>query len=139
MLVNISLFLLHMKRAIILFLVVFYFLLSMKLTATIHYCCGKIHTITLLGFEEHDACCGGKVMKKNCCKDVQVSLKKTTDNQRVQAVSFVFSQFIDLPQSIHQEFSTDNQLVPSIIKPTVKEPPPEGFPSVFLKNCVFII
>ena len=128
-----------MKKALILFLVVFYFFLSMKLTANIHYCCGKIHTITLVGFEEHDACCGSKVMKKNCCKDVQVSLKKTTDDQRTQSIAYTFVHFSDFPQTFPQEISTEKLLVPSIIKPTVTEPPPEVFPSIFLKNCVFII
>ncbi len=128
-----------MKKALILFLVVFYFLLSMKLTANIHYCCGKIHTITLIGFEEHKACCGGKVMKKNCCKDVQVTLKKTTDDQQTEPIAFAFAQLIDLPQLIDHEIRTEKLLIPTSIKPTAKEPPPDSFPPIFIKNCVFII
>jgi hypothetical protein len=75
----------------------------------LHYCGGKIKTVTFVGFQEQKSCCKGKAMKKGCCKDVKLALKKTSEDQK-QAIATPFFA-----------------------------PPPQAFPPVFIKNCVFII
>lgn len=120
-------------------LVAFYFLISIRLTVNLHYCGGKIKTFTFVGFEEQKSCCKGKAMKKGCCKDVKFALKKASEDQKYSAVSPFFAQTIGLPAHPVVAINEVEHFVPLAILPRVHAPPPQAFPPVFIKNCVFII
>lgn len=129
-----------MKTILVYSLAVFYLLISVRLTANVHYCGGKIQKISLLGFSTHKSCCAGKPMKKGCCKDVQVCLKKTSvDQQTSFAIAFISPAIVT--ESFHGlAIEQDYELyVPKSIKPSVNAPPPELKVPIHLKNCVFII
>lgn len=130
-----------MKTVLVYSLAVFYFVISIGLTANVHYCGGKIKTVSLLGFGEQKSCCEGKPMKKGCCKDVRVCFKKSSlDQQTSSAILFVSSAIVTEPSQIFIGESDCELYVPKHIKPSVHAPPPEQLKvPIHLKNCVFII
>lgn len=128
------------KTILVYSLAVFYLLISVRLTANVHYCGGKIKKVSIIGFSTHKSCCAGKPMKKGCCKDVQVCFKKTSEDQKPSSAIVFFSSII-----VTEPFETfvieqNHELyVPKHIKPSVHAPPPELKVPIHLKNCVFII
>lgn len=120
-------------------LVAFYFLISIRLTINLHYCGGKIKTFTFVGFEQQKSCCKGKAMKKGCCKDVKIALKKASEDQKYPVASLFLDHTIELPTDPVVQVNEVEHFVPLAILPRVNAPPPQAFPPVFIKNCVFII
>jgi hypothetical protein len=120
-------------------LVTFYFLISIRLTVNLHYCGGKIKTVTFVGFQEQKSCCKGKAMKKGCCKDVKLALKKASEDQKQAIAAPFFAHTIEFPVHSIIEVRSSEHFVPLAILPRVHAPPPQAFPPVFIKNCVFII
>lgn len=129
-----------MKTILVYSLAVFYFLISVRLTANFHYCGGKFQNISLVGFSTQKSCCAGKPMKKGCCSDVQVCLKKSSEDQQPSSAIVFFSSAIVTEPSFNFVIKEDHEpYVPKNIKPSVHAPPPKlGIP-IHLKNCVFII
>jgi len=128
------------KTILVYSLAVFYFLISVRLTANIHYCGGKIKTVSLVGFSTQKSCCGGKPMKKGCCEDVQVCFKKTSvDQQTSFAIAFLSPVIVTDPFYAFILEKDRELYVPKHIKPSVHAPPPELKVPIHLKNCVFII
>jgi len=128
------------KTILVYSLAVFYLLISVRLTANIHYCGGKIKTVSLVGFSTQKSCCAGKPMKKGCCKDVQVCFKKTSEDQKPSSAIVFFSSVIVTEPFDVFVIERDYELyVPKHIKPSVHAPPPELKVPIHLKNCVFII
>ncbi len=128
------------KTILVYSLVVFYFLISVRLTANIHYCGGKVQHVSIIGFSTHKSCCAGKPMKKGCCEDVQLCFKKNSvDHQTSSAVLFFA---VVLPAEPLNTFvlEQDHEIyVPKKINPSVNAPPPELKIPTHLKHCVFII
>jgi hypothetical protein len=121
-------------------LVLFYFLISIRLTANVHYCGGKIRAVSVVGFSKQQSCCEGKPMKRNCCKNVKVCLKQNGEDQRVSSVAFLIAPVVIPPVTRFAELHpVAESYVPQTILPSVHAPPPEAFPPVYLKNCVFLI
>jgi hypothetical protein len=128
------------KTILVYSLAVFYLLISVRLTANIHYCGGKIQKVSFVGFSAHKSCCAGKPMKKGCCKDVQVCFKKTSEDQKPPSAIVFFSSVIVTEHYCGFAIEQDHELyVPKNIKPSVNAPPPELKVPIHLKNCVFII
>lgn len=128
------------KTILVYSLAVFYFLISVRLTANFHYCGGKIQKVSIVGFSSHKSCCEGKPMKKGCCEDVQVCFKKSSVDQQSSAPVLFFSPAIPA-ESLHA-FLIEPDLeryVPKNISPSVNAPPPELRIPIYLKHCVFII
>lgn len=128
-----------MKAALIYGLVAFYFLISIRLTASIHYCGGKVKSVSFVGFGEPETCCKGKTMKSGCCHDLTFSLKKNGEDQRVLIAATVLSHVIEIPQAYSFYVPKAPYFVPQEIVSRVKEPPPQVFPPVIIRNCVFRI
>jgi hypothetical protein len=121
-------------------LILFYFLISIRLTANVHYCGGKIRTVSFVGFSKQKSCCEGKAMKRNCCKNVKVCLKQNGEDQRVSSVVFLFAPMVVPATTATPHLrSVTEHTVPETILPAVHAPPPEAFPPVYLENCVFLI
>lgn len=130
-----------MKAAIAYCLTVFYFLISIGLTANLHYCGGKFKHVTFAGFQKQKNCCKGKGMKKGCCKDVPVTLKKSSVDERVITASAILSHPIDIPAPAYFSFEAEplSYFIPEKIVAGMKAPPPQAFPPVIIRNCVFRI
>lgn len=128
------------KTILVYSLAVFYFLISVRLTANFHYCGGKIQKISIVGFSSHKSCCEGKPMKKGCCEDVQVCFKKSSVDQQ-SSTAVLFFSFALPAEPLHAfAIEPDHELyVPKHIKPSVNAPPPELKIPIHIKHCVFII
>lgn len=128
------------KTILVYSLAVFYFLISVRLTANFHYCGGKIKKISIVGFSTHKSCCAGKPMKKGCCEDVQVCFKKTSVDQQSSSAILFFSSAIPTEPLHTLVIEPDHELyVPKNIKSSVNAPPPELRIPIHIKHCVFII
>ena len=69
-----------MKKALIIFLTFIYLVVASGMAINLHYCGGKISSVSLWK-KEKDDCCGKKKMKKkNCCKE-KTSVLKIKDTQ----------------------------------------------------------
>ncbi|MGV3631279.1 MAG: HYC_CC_PP family protein [Bacteroidota bacterium] len=130
-----------MKRLPLYILVVFYFLISIRITANVHYCKGKFKSISIVGFTKQKKCCKGTTMAGNCCKDSKFSLKKGDSSEKslsstvVPKIYFEYAQPLAILTPVYTaEFQKNDE--PVRINPP---PPPAAFPSIYIKNCVFII
>lgn len=72
-----------MKRVTIIFLSVFYLMIASGLSFSLHYCGGKLKSISLYASAEK-TCCGSKKKSKGCCKDKTTLLKVEDSHQLVK-------------------------------------------------------
>jgi len=128
------------KTILVYSLAIFYFLISVRLTANIHYCGGKVQHISIVGFSTHKSCCEGKPMKKGCCEDVQLCFEKNSVDHKTSSAVLFFA--VALPAESQHAFVFEKNpkiYVPKNINPSVNAPPPELRIPTYLKHCVFII
>lgn len=69
-----------MKRSISICLMLLYVMLSTGVALNIHYCAGKISSITINYKSDPNCGCGGE-SKSNCCKDKQAYVKVKDSHQ----------------------------------------------------------
>lgn len=69
-----------MKKAGILLLTAFYFIVASGFAINMHFCAGKLKTISLT--HEDDCCCGSKKKTKGCCEEKTI-VCKINDNQKL--------------------------------------------------------
>lgn len=128
-----------MRRVSIYSLILIYFMIGVRFTVNHHFCGGKYKSSTVVGFGNHKGCCKGKKMKKGCCDNIQHSIKSKFSCEQGHDPVTVPIIFIALTPDV----------VPVIQKTFIQRkeqniseyshPPPDAFPPVYLKNCVFII
>ena len=128
-----------MKKLLVYSFVLFYFLLSVGMTANIHFCNKKIRSISLTSLED-TCCCGKKKMKKGCCKNVKLIVKKQgsekiSPQDKIQLQnSFVLPEIFHGIADIHVVVVNENERLP-LFHP----PPKSSYPSLYIKNCTFLI
>lgn len=104
----------------------------------LHYCCGKLDTVSF-SVQHKDGCMQKSSVSKTCCNNVAIDLKLDTDQQPFAAwVSYLPT--VTAPIAILQDWQLTTPAVeavkchwstgPPIIKATIP---------VYLKNCVFRI
>lgn len=116
-----------------------YLIPTMGISVTMHYCGGKVSSVSIISY--HSKCsCGKKAMKKDCCKDKTTFLKlKDTQNFSKSVVSNFSQTFKLLYHSItlykHNltEDSFVNNLLYSHPTPLQKSEP------LYLLDRVFLI
>lgn len=64
----------NMKKTGIILLTVFYFIVASGFAINIHYCAGKIKTISFIQ-EDRDCCCGARAKTKGCCEEKTIVCK----------------------------------------------------------------
>jgi len=97
-------------------------------------------SVSFAGFGETKSCCKkGKTMKRGCCHNVHLAFKKSGEDQRVLQAIPVLAHVIELPREPHFYVSESEYFVPREIVSGTKAPPPEVFPRVIIRNCVFRI
>ncbi|MEY4432327.1 MAG: hypothetical protein RLZZ44_457 [Bacteroidota bacterium] len=88
------------KKGIGFFLALLILVSNVGFAFTMHYCGGKVASVSVKTFESHSnnekGCCEGKELTKDsCCKNKTVHLEKKTDNATLKAFSFEsFSGFL---------------------------------------------
>jgi len=120
--------------------ILFYFLLSIGITADVHLCNGEIHSVSVCKTPPK-SCCGIREKDCGCCKDVNIVFQKTgdekiTSSDKIQISSIVivsdFLSVIELSKTFIDR-ETNKQLQHFF------PPPDSSYPSVNIKNCTFII
>ena len=84
-----------MKKVVSIILLFLYMIPVIGINASVHYCGGKIASVSF-GAEKAQKCaCGSKKMKKNCCKDKEFSFKLKDSQQKTQQVTLNFFKTVD--------------------------------------------
>lgn len=129
-----------MRKIITYCFILFYFLLSIGITADVHFCDGKIHSVSI-GKMPIKSCCGIKEKNCGCCKDVNIVFQKTADekitvNNKIQISSIIIvSDYLSVIEFSKSFIVRDFNKQPQHFFP----PPNSSYPSVNIKNCTFII
>lgn len=71
--------LLSMKRSIIILFATFYLVLVSGLNVSLHFCGGKIKSISFTGANDEKGCCGNKEKSKKCCHETSTYFKVSND------------------------------------------------------------
>jgi len=127
-----------MKKALIILLASFYLIIASGVTFSLHYCGGKLKTISL--FSNHqEGCCGSKKKSKGCCKDKTTIVKVNDSHQlshiiKVNNANIVSIALISVPFLYFIEKDIDSSLIPNHNSPPVLYDNP-----LYLKNKVFLI
>lgn len=92
------------KKHISIFLAVLLLVSNLGLAFNVHYCGGKVSSVslnsTLPSFQSEKGCCEKKVTTKkdSCCKDKKIVIQKKTDNGIVKSFSFQFDYVCLVPE-----------------------------------------
>jgi hypothetical protein len=92
------------KKHISIFLAVLLLVSNVGLAFNVHYCGGKISSVslnsTLPSVQSEKGCCEKKVVSKKdrCCKDKKIVFQKKTDNGIVKSFSFQFDYLYLVPE-----------------------------------------
>ena len=121
--------------------VLFYFLFSIGISANVHICKNKIRSISFYKTSTK-SCCGKKKMKKGCCQNVNLVLKKTGSEKintfsKAQIQEKLILPIFQLPIKKENHFS-----LIQFEKTTIYHPPPSintSYTSIIIKNCSFLI
>lgn len=128
-----------MKRLLIYLFVGFYFLLSIGVAANIHLCKNKVRTISLAGLND-TTCCGKKKMKKGCCKNVKLIIKKQ-GSEKINPQDKIQLQYSFILPAIFQGVEKEKAVITNENErlPLFHPPPESSYPSIYIKNCTFLI
>ena len=128
-----------LKKAGIIFLTFIYLVVASGVAFNLHYCGGKISSVSLWK-KDNDDCCGKKKMtKKNCCKE-KTSVLKISDTQysstslktpttSIKTIDICFSQVNML---LKNSFEIKNSS-------TAHAPPDIYHNPIYLQNRILII
>lgn len=129
-----------MQKIITYCFILFYFLLSIGITADIHFCNGEIHSISVCKTPPK-SCCGIREKDCGCCNDVNIVFQKTGDEKVTSTDKIQLSSIV-----IVSELLSVIELSKSFIVQDIKKqpqhffpPPNSSYPSVNIKNCTFTI
>lgn len=128
-----------MRNVLIYILIGFYFLISVRFTVNLHFCKDRFISASVVGFSKVKTCCKAKKMKNNCCKNIHVSLKKNNNDKPNKTIAIPHQVIAQVVKPIFFSLKSVPVLVPQEIIQTTNSPPNHAFPSIYIKNCVFII
>lgn len=128
-----------MQKIITYIFILFYFLLSIGITADVHFCNGKIHSISITKVPVK-SCCGIKEKDCGCCDDINIVFQKT-DDEKINSIDKIQITSIVIVSDISPVFKTSKSFVPRTVKnPKYYFPPPNSsYPSINIRNCTFLI
>ncbi len=70
-----------MRNAFILSLTLIYFVLTLGMEVSLHYCMGELEEISLNAADPGDCCCNWMKMPEGCCDDKKISLDLDENHQ----------------------------------------------------------
>ena len=127
------------KKASIIILCIFYFIVAAGLNISLHYCAGKFKGISLLQ-EKEDGCCGSKKKSKGCCKEKTVSYKIKDNHQSASKVLVSNTSIKQLLVAyVILDFKVQSPLLDLHAVPDFHAPPDAAIPPVYLLNNNFRI
>ena len=129
-----------MKRPITILLLVCYLIPCFGVSVSIHYCGGKVASISVLPDSTPKCACGKRMMKSGCCKDKTVQIK-TTGEQTIakQAPTLATKNSISVSQFFIVKTAFFHKGFIAVSVPFAHPPPlHRGIPT-FLSNRVLLI
>ena len=86
-----------MRKLIIIFLCAFYLMVSLGITLSLHYCGGKLKSVSLFSNNE-EGCCGSKKKSKGCCKNKTTVIKVKDSHQlnKVAKINVTYITFVNV-------------------------------------------
>lgn len=82
-----------MKKLIIILFSFFYLGLTSGITLNLHYCGGKIKSISFFHSNDEDGCCGKKMKSKGCCDEKTTIFKVKDNHQSSDNIKLAFNQY----------------------------------------------
>ena len=130
-----------MKKYIFIFFSFFYFIAASGVTLNLHYCGGKLKTVSLLQTNE-DGCCGAdeeEMGDDGCCKNT-TTLLKISDTHKA-AVSIKFFENSHKSITVLPTFYSINNVLTSqpIVTYYINSQPVTYGNPLYLKNRILII
>lgn len=130
-----------MKNAFISIIAVFYLAVTGGMVINIHYCMGKISSVTFTGNDHADGTCGKCGMNKtgkHCCKD-DVKTVKLSDSHEASTVAFELAS-ISAEMPVHLTLLHEpEQGLSSAPFTEYISPPPKTLNKVYRDNNIFLI
>jgi hypothetical protein len=96
-----------MKKIAIIFLLICYLIPTIGMAVSAHYCGGKLASVSLVLSKAEKCKCGGKTMKKDCCKTNTCNIKIKTDQQSTAQLEIDFNKTFSAQHTIAYPSSTD--------------------------------
>lgn len=127
-----------MKKTVIILLAAFYLIIASGVTFNLHYCGGKLKTVSLFSNNE-EGCCGSKKKSKGCCKDKTTLIKVEDSHQlshiaKVNSANIISLATLSVQLLFNLESGSDAEPTPNYHSPPVLYDNP-----LYLKNQVFLI
>lgn len=102
-----------LKKSAIILLTFFYSVCAVGMQVNVHYCHGKISSVSL-DVSKSDCCCEKNKKPKKCCSDKKVQLKIETKNLRITEKRAIEAKplAVDLPEAFSFAFAENKFISP---------------------------
>ncbi len=131
--------LLSLRKILTYSLLLLYFTLSLGLTVNLHVCHGEIESVDFIASHTKKPCCTSESATPGCCKNLEVSFKKASEDERYQLASFFVVHPVIFHENVIPYVERKTFYVPKIIVANSHAPPPESLQPIIIKNCVYRI
>lgn len=129
-----------MKKSLVFFFVFLYVLSVSGASFNLHFCGNSLEQISFAGFGHKGCCCGKAMMKKDCCKDKQISFKSEKDQQRYESAGTIVCSTENTVTLLPEFHSFKDQFFISSIEIKYHSPPIlDDDSGLFILNRVFRI
>lgn len=131
-----------MKKVAVLLLMFFYLIPAIGVTVSVHYCGGKVTSVSLNPFDAKRKCpCGSKKMKKDCCRDKNTTIKLDTVQKNTQQIfNYVDVKFTELQTVILTKLFFEYNSVLSFSEISQSSHPPDRIRTpLYILLRIFII
>jgi hypothetical protein len=128
------------KKAGIIVLAVFYFIMASGFAVHLHYCAHKLKGISFMSDNEDGCCCGSKKKSKGCCNEKTVVYRVNNSHQSVDKASVPNISLKYLPIT-HLVITWDikKAVITPYTLPDSNAPPSDHPEPVYLRNRNFRI
>jgi len=125
-----------MKKLSAILLSVLYLVLTTGISLNIHYCGGKIESVSFIS-EVNSCCCESNEMQNNCCKNKQLFIKFESDQKLISCntINFKADEYVGIQNSVllsEHRFESKQQSFSFF-----DFNPPPG-PDIWKLNCAFL-
>lgn len=131
-----------MKKIFISVIAVLYFTVTNGMVMNVHYCMGKISSVTFNHDADHEdgTCskCGINKTENHCCKD-EVTTVKLTDSHQTSSIAFQLSSLSSIVTFQSIDLQTPEQGLSAIPSSEYDPPPANTLNKVYLAVNVFRI
>jgi len=112
-----------MKNAFLLSLALIYFVLTLGMEVSLHYCMGELEEMSLNAADPGDCCCNWMKMPQGCCDDKKISLDLDEDHQISESVPVPMAPAFSTPEP---KWHLSSALIPGSqrLQPNGADPPP---------------